>query len=208
MAHSALSRLGTKGTSSLIMKSAKSNAELSGELKSLRDFFSYNAYVRQKYLELLSTLPEDTLTKYRGASFPSILDIFVHILDVYHCWFYAYEKGKSCNRWEYASKTGELIPPELKGLSIDQVKKMERQIDQLVQRNLKSLHPKDLTRSFSFSQGRGKQRETKSRNVAEMLWHLIEEELQHRGEMNALLWEDDVEPPVTSWFGWKKTLAR
>ena len=36
------------------------------------------------------------------------------------------------------------------------------------------------------------------------LRHMVEEELQHRGELNALLWQDDIEPPVTDWFEWKK----
>jgi uncharacterized damage-inducible protein DinB len=39
-----------------------------------------------------------------------------------------------------------------------------------------------------------------------MLWHLAEEELQHRGEANALLWQEDVKPPVTSWWWWANTL--
>ena len=40
-----------------------------------------------------------------------------------------------------------------------------------------------------------------------MLWHLVEEELQHRGEVNALLWQINVDPPVTNWFDWKIDLG-
>lgn len=56
----------------------KRNQVLPGELASLRDFFDYNTFVRKKYLETLSKLPKNTLTKNTGASFPSTLssDIF------------------------------------------------------------------------------------------------------------------------------------
>jgi uncharacterized damage-inducible protein DinB len=175
-----------------------------GELSALQDFFEYNNYVRKKYLELLATLPTATLDKDRGASYPSIRDIFVHVLDVYHCWFLAYEKSESCNRWEHARKTGELIPPELKGLSISQMQKMQLDVENLIQKTMSNLSPESLAASFEFVQGSGVERKITTRNVGEMLWHLIEEELQHRGELNALLWQEDIEPPVTSWFTWKR----
>jgi len=40
------------------------------------------------------------------------------------------------------------------------------------------------------------------------LWHLVEEELQHRGELNALLWQIDVEAPVSSWIDWNHAKGR
>ena len=42
----------------------------------------------------------------------------------------------------------------------------------------------------------------------DMLWHLVEEELQHRGELNALLWQEDIDPPVISWGEWKRQSRR
>jgi len=41
-----------------------------------------------------------------------------------------------------------------------------------------------------------------------VLWHLVEEELQHRGELNALLWQIDVEAPVMSWIDWSHAVGR
>jgi len=40
-----------------------------------------------------------------------------------------------------------------------------------------------------------------------MLWHMVEEELQHRGELNALLWQIDVDAPVFDWLDWKLELG-
>ncbi len=174
------------------------------ELAALRDFFSYNIFVRKKYLEALAKLSAEDLTKNRGASFPSLQDIFIHVLDVYHCWLCAYKTGRSCNRWEHASKTGELIPPELRNLSFAEVRKMEREVESQIQKVMQGLTPEDLDKSFEFGSRDGTGRSVKNRNVGEMMWHLVEEELQHRGELNALLWQDDIEPPVTGWFAWKR----
>ena len=44
--------------------------------------------------------------------------------------------------------------------------------------------------------------------IREVLWHLVEEELQHRGELNALLWQIDVEAPVYNWIDWDHEVGR
>ncbi len=162
------------------------------ELEALQDFFEYNTFVRKKYLSLISKLPKKTLTKDRGASFPSILDILTHILDVYKSWFHAYETGEDL--------------PDLKGFSLDQVKKLEREVDRYVVEFMKKVRAQDLNNSFQYTRGTGRNKEVMTRKLGDMLWHLVEEELQHRGELNALLWQDDIDPPVTSWFRWKRAL--
>jgi hypothetical protein len=40
-----------------------------------------------------------------------------------------------------------------------------------------------------------------------MLWHLVEQELQYRGELNALFWQIDIDPPITDWLDWKIELG-
>jgi uncharacterized damage-inducible protein DinB len=189
------------------------NARLEAELDDLRSFFAYNTFVRKRYLTAIAKLPKRVLAKDTGASFPSIVDIFVHVLDVYRCWFLAYETGEACERWQHRHETGEDNLPELIGLSVAQAKEMERRVDELIGGVMRKLRASDLSKSFDFTIGSGKDRKetittTTTRRVDDMLWHLIEEELQHRGELNALLWQEDVEPPVTSWFGWKRSLSR
>jgi uncharacterized damage-inducible protein DinB len=193
------------------MKSNRSEnrkARLEGELKGIRNFFAYNAFVRKKYLAFISKLPENVRAKDRGASFPSIVDIFAHVLDAYNCWITAYNTGDACKRWQHRHETEKEEFDELLGLSISQVKEMEERTDRQIDLLLKNLKPEDLAKTFRFTIGSGKSKESYSRNTGEMLWHLIEEELQHRGEMNALLWQDNIDPPVTGWFGWKKTLRK
>lgn len=172
--------------------SNKSDPILTGELVALRDFFAYNAFVRKRYLSMIVKLPKKTLAKDRGASFPTILDIHVHTLDVLNSWLHVYEAGKDT--------------PELKGLSVPQVKKLESEVDAHIQGFMRKLSAADLKKPFEFTAVSGKRVRVSS--LGDVLWHLIEEELQHRGELNALLWQEDIEPPVTGWFEWKKELAK
>lgn len=168
-----------------------SEAELEGELKALRDFFAYNTFVRKKYLRFIGKLPKKIITKDRGASYPSILDIFTHVLDVYRSWFHVYEEGSDL--------------PELEGLSLNEVKKLELEVDSQIATFMRKLNAHDLKRSFKLPEEADK---VVTWNLKGMLWHLVEEELQHRGELNALLWQDDIDPPVTSWYRWEKALEK
>ena len=168
--------------------------ELTGELSALRDFFACNTFVRKKYLSLISELPKKSLIKDRGASYPSILDIQTHIVDVCRSWLHVYETGEDL--------------PDLKGLSIIQLKKLQKEVDNYMSDFMQKLRAEDLNKSFHNTLGTGRSKRVITRNVGAMLWHMIEEELQHRGELNALLWQDDIEPPVTSWFEWRKVLEK
>ena len=44
--------------------------------------------------------------------------------------------------------------------------------------------------------------------MRDALWHLVEEELQHRGEINALLWQIDVDAPIVNWIDWAHMVRR
>ncbi|MDA4122052.1 MAG: DinB family protein [Thaumarchaeota archaeon] len=166
---------------------SKTSPDRKGELASLRDFFAYNSFVRKKYAIVMGKLPGATLTKDRGASHPSLLDIWTHILDVDRSWL-------------HASETGEDLPaPE--GLSVAQLRKFEKEVDEYIESFMRRLKPKDLHKSFRLTTGDGS---VLTFNLGETLWHMIEEELQHRGELNALLWQDDIEPPIIDWFAWKR----
>jgi uncharacterized damage-inducible protein DinB len=181
-----------RNDSGLMSRTAKNRSELDA----LKDWFDYNTYVRKIYLKYLSTLPEETLTKDRGASFPSILDIFWHVLDVYNSWIYRY-------------RTGERMPAmEPSYHSLEEVQAFEKKTDSCIAQFIGRTTSSDLNRTLQFEiqvEGRKVKRKLELR---EMLWHLVEEELQHRGELNALLWQTDLDPPVLSWGKWLRDTKR
>ena len=172
-------------------ESSKEEFGASANLESIREWFAYNDYVRKKYLKTIEGLSEEQLTKDRGASFPSLLDIFKHIYWAYRIWLnqmyggVPLEKGDSFGR---------------KCASLEELKEDARKMDPYILEFVAKLQPQDLGRWIE----RPRDGQPFSFNVKNMLWHLIEEELQHRGELNALLWQMDVDPPVTGWGTWKR----
>jgi uncharacterized damage-inducible protein DinB len=145
---------------------------------------------RLGYMETLLKLPKKERTKDRGASFPSIQDIFLHILDDNVWWL------------ESVPQRRQESHREVKGsLSGVEIRREVRRIAQASRKLAKSLTPARLDRSFVVRgvQGNGKPFEMNV-NLRTIIWHMVDEELQHRGEMNALFWQMDVDAPTRAWF--------
>jgi uncharacterized damage-inducible protein DinB len=85
--------------------------------------------------------------------------------------------------------------------SLDEISAFEQQVQALLERFLGGLDEKDLDLTFQIKLG-GPSARDHVVSVREMLWHLVEEELQHRGELNALFWQIDVDPPIFDWVNW------
>ena len=151
------------------------------ELELIRDLYRYNSEGRAGYLRKIWRLPPKERYRDRGASFPSLVDIYMHILDAYRWWFL----------WVYAGTRFEEYPLGTR-YTLAEARRETRKVDRLVQKVLQKLRPKDLDRKVTIP-GRRRERLT----VRTMLVHMVEEELQHKGELNALLWQLDVDPPVT-----------
>lgn len=154
------------------------------ELELLRRLYVYNSQTRAKYLAAIWKLPLRERYRDRGASFPSIVDIFLHVLDAYRLWFDEVYAGGAPPTWY----------PLGKRFTVAEARREMRTIDQRVLGILRSLRPADLDLKFPLPK---RWKAPKPIALRELLVHMIEEELQHRGEMNALLWQADRNPPVT-----------
>jgi uncharacterized damage-inducible protein DinB len=157
------------------------------EFDTIRDLYRYNSLVRKKYLRAIWKLPPRQRYRNRGASFPSLVDIYMHVLDAYRWWFISvYGHGKPFEEY-----------PLGQHYSRSEAERETNSVDRLIQKVLHDVGPRGLSRMLSW---RG--RRPFRISVRNMLLHMAEEELQHRGETNALLWQLDVNPPVTG-FGEK-----
>jgi|SRR5579872_1997867 len=159
------------------------------ELESIQEWYRYNSFVRKKYLQLIFSerVSEEERYKSRGSSYPSLVDIFVHVLDAYNWWFvYVYNDS--------VSQAKELR--EQKKYSKQEVAREERKTDSHVMDIVNSLTPTDLGKILTVHEGANQSWTIK---VSVMLLHMIEEELQHRGELNALLWQMNVDPPINEY---------
>jgi uncharacterized damage-inducible protein DinB len=155
---------------------------MKSEFDAIRALYRYNSVVRKKYLRAIWKLSPRQRYKSRGASFPSLVDIYMHVLDAYRWWFISvYGDGGTFEEY-----------PLGKRYSKSEAERETVAVDRLVRKVLREVGAQGLSKSVRW---RGRRPFRVS--VRQMLLHMVEEELQHRGEMNALLWQIDVEPPVT-----------
>jgi len=170
---------------------------MASEVETFRAWFAYMAEARRGYLETLSKLPVAELSRDRGASFPTILDIFGHSQGALYFWM------KDCARFEFSPQEPDSANPP----NLADVKKDEKYVQAQIHRIMAELTEADLSRTVHRTKGRGSSHDCDI-PIREVFWHLVEEELQHRGELNALLWQIDVEAPVYSWIDWDHTAGR
>jgi uncharacterized damage-inducible protein DinB len=168
------------------------------EVEWLRKWYSYNAAARHGYFETLSRLAPDELSRDRGASFPTLLDILGHSMGGTETWIV-----------RMSSLTGEPLAPYQgpEPVSLDDLRTYQRTIEEQVDRFFSRLSDKDLDRTFLVPKLPPWWDEDFTAGVRGTLLHVIEHELQHRGELNALLWQIDVEPPILDWEGFEKAGA-
>ena len=167
------------------------------EIETIRDWFAYLAEARRGYLETFSKLSAAELSRDRGASYPTLLEIFGHSQSALYFWM------KDCARFEFPPQEPDTSSPP----SLADVKKDERYIQTQIRRVMTELTEADLDRTVHRKEGVGSSHDCDI-PIRDILWHLVEEELQHRGEINALLWQIDIEAPVFDWVDWVHGVGR
>lgn len=149
------------------------------ELQLIRDLYRYHFRKLRSYCQTIWSLPVKERYRDRGATFPSLVDMYLHILDDYRFWFIQAYTGKPFRDFPLGIR-----------LSRAQAERATSEVDRLVSNFLKKLRPRDLDRKFFIQVDR------RSITVRSMLLQMIEGDLQHKGELNALLWQMDIEPPA------------
>ncbi len=160
------------------------------EVELARGWIEWLVDTRQGYLDALLALPEKERLRDRGASFPSVQDIFLHILDNCVWWF---ESVPNDRQSSHKDVKGRMSDAELR--------RQARRIARFSRKLARSLTPTRLKHGYVVrgTTGEGKPFELRM-NLGTIIWHMVEEELQHRGEMNALFWQMDLDAPTRAWF--------
>ena len=159
------------------------------ELETLQRWFTYLSVARRGYFETFATLPSEELSRDRGASYPSLLDILAHSQGALYFWI------RNCSPEAFPPPEPDQGEPP----TVAQLKEFERYLQVHVERSIVGLHEADLGRIIARPKGQGSDHDC-TIPIREVLWHLVEEELQHLGELNALLWQIDVDAPVNNWI--------
>jgi uncharacterized damage-inducible protein DinB len=151
----------------------------------VRKLLEYNEEVRHRYFELLAKLPWNEFTKNREASWHSMRNIFVHTLQATDFWLDFIEKKHLRTAKDFEDY-----------MSIDDVRAYMERVDARMRAYLKSLTPDGLMAKYAVKNDAGENIDVTAEDI---LIHVFEEEVHHRGELIALLWQMDVEPPLMGW---------
>ena len=145
----------------------------------------YTHAIRRKYLKILGELPWDEVVKDRGASFPSIRDIFLHALDAEDLFINHIVQGKN----------GKWVPQDCgKFPNVHQIEGRVDDVEKKVDAYLKTLTERELNRKVALPW-----RPSFPLRVDDVLVNAALEDAYHMGELIALMWQLDKEPPFLSW---------
>jgi uncharacterized damage-inducible protein DinB len=153
----------------------------------VRKLLEYNEIVRHRYFEGLTRLSWDEFTENREASFHSIRNIFVHTLGVMDYWLDFLQRQNLHSKREYDEYR-----------TFEQVRAYMEHVEKRMQDYLDSSSIEGLKKTYRVT---GDDDKTVKITAEDVLIHVFEEEVHHRGELIALLWQMGIEPPSMGWKG-------
>jgi uncharacterized damage-inducible protein DinB len=153
----------------------------------IEELLSYNEIVRHRYFESFTKLSWDDFTKNREASFNSIRNIFVHTLGAIDYWLDLLQKENLRSKRKF---------DEFR--NFDEVRAYMEHVEKRMHDYLHSLSSKGLNKTYTIT---GEDHKATKITAEDILIHVFEEEVHHRGELIALLWQMNIDPPPMEWKG-------
>jgi uncharacterized damage-inducible protein DinB len=150
----------------------------------VKQLLEYNEKVRHRYFEALTKLPWNEFVKNREASFHSLRNIFIHTLGAIDYWLDFLQSQKSSHKEFDEYQT------------FQDVRDRMEYIEKRMQGYLNSLPIGGLEKKYTVTNDTN---ETIEVTAEDVLIHVFEEEVHHRGELIALLWQMGIEPPLMGW---------
>ncbi len=166
-------------------------AKLCLQAREARQLFDYLIDTRERFLATFRELGWEEFSKDRGASWHSMLGIFLHILEDEKSWLQYALQGSS-----------PLDCPSLVLIgytNFDQVTVVNSEISSGTIAVLERLQDGDLTKEVSFREKSG----ITKREAERILMHSFVDELAHIGELVCLLWQLNVKPPFMDWLDYQ-----
>ncbi|MFQ5907708.1 MAG: DinB family protein [Thermoplasmata archaeon] len=150
-------------------------------VQDLEQLFAYVADLRRKFLARFRDLGWDAIIKNREATYNSMHDIFIHLLEV----------EDSYLNYDIPGKPWEDIDPDLFKTFAD-MKKYDREVTEKAQVFFRDLSHEDVGREIEIEGW------SRKATIEQVLLHTFLDEIAHIGELIALMWQMDEEPPWTS----------
>jgi len=169
-----------------MLKSWKSKR--SERLLSIKEIYEYWSRVRRKFVQKLAELPWEEVVKNREASHYSMKNILIHIVDNEN-WIFNWVIHNKATEFKRA-KSEEYTSMQMITEHLDEVERKTKAY-------LAQADEKELERRVNFTLSSGKNFDL---SVEESLFQSFTEQLYHMGELIALLWQQDIEPPTMQYF--------
>ncbi|HLF06436.1 MAG TPA: DinB family protein [Thermoplasmata archaeon] len=152
-----------------------------------RDLVRWNHAVRLRFARFFETVPWEVLSEDRGASNGSISSIFMHGTNMEDWWL------------NYVLRKREWDGPKFDGFKdARSMRERVEGVNTMTERFLAKLKPSDLERPADLSSLGADA--PKALRLADLLVETVTEDTHHRGEILAMLWMRDIEPPDVSFL--------
>jgi len=151
----------------------------------VRKLIEYNEEVRHRYFDSLAKLPWEELRKNREASFQSLRNIFIHTLGAVDHWLDFLLNEQLRTKREFDDYK-----------TMEDIGKYMAHVEVRMRTYNTSLTPEALLKEYEVTNDLG---EVVRVTAEDVLIHVFEEEVHHRGELIALLWQMEIEPPLMGW---------
>ena len=151
----------------------------------VKQLLKYNDLIRERYFEALAKLPWSEFVKNREASFHSLRNIFIHTLNAIDYWLDFLQNEKLHSRKKFDDYK-----------TMEDVKTYMKHVEKRMNKYLGSLGAKGVYKKYKIEREAGK---VETVTAEDILIHVFEEEVHHRGEIIALLWQMGIEPPPMGW---------
>lgn len=158
-------------------------------MPTINEIYEYSSRVRHKFLQKLAELPWEEVAKNREASYHSMKNILIHIIDN-EDWIVNWVVHNRATEYKRARKSEDYTSVQMIREHLDEV---ERKTKAYLERADKDVLEKRV--NFTLSSG-----QTFDLSVEESLFQSFTEQLYHIGELIALLWQQNIEPPTMQYF--------
>ncbi len=156
---------------------------------SIPELYQYSSEVRRKFLGKLESLPWEKVTENREASYHSMRNIMIHIIDN-EDWIVNWVIYNRAAEYKRERKSEEYLDMKM-------IRKHLEDIEVKTKAYLGRADEVEMQRRVRFALSSG---DVFDLSVEESLFQSFTEQIYHLGELIALLWQEDVEPPRMQWF--------
>ncbi len=153
----------------------------------VRQLLEYSEMVRHRYFEALARLPWNEFVKNREASFHSLRNIFIHTMGAIDYWLDFLQKENLHSHRKFDEYR-----------TVQDVRTYMEHVETRMRDYFNSLPTGGLKKKYAVKNDANQTVEITAEDV---LIHVFEEEVHHRGELIALLWQMNIEPPSMGWKG-------